>query len=343
MKLYSASFAAIAIAGAVFTAAGGAMLPQGWLGGARSPFTDNAYVRGDVTPLSPRVSGYVVEVAIRDNQRVRAGDVLFRIDDRDYRARVAQAAAAVAARRAALADLGSQIALQGAVVDQSVAAQRAAEAEATRAALDFNRIQALAARGFASRATTDRARADHLQADAHVAEAYARAEAARRQIAVLETQRPQLLADIAAAEASLRLAQIDLDNTVVRAPADGRVSERQARIGQYVRPGTLMIAIVSGTVWVVANFKETQIPAVPVGSRVEVRVDGLPGRRFAARVQSLSPASGAQFALLPPDNATGNFTRIVQRIPVKIVFDAGQAGLQHLRPGMSASVGVPSR
>lgn len=343
MKLSSAGLIAIAIAGVVFTAAESALLPQGWLAGARSPFTDNAYVRGDVTPLSPRVTGYVVEVAIRDNQWVRAGDVLFRIDDRDYRARVAQAAAEVAARRAALANLGSQIALQGAAVTQAVAASRAAEAEATRAELDFKRIQPLAARGFASRATTDRARADHLQADAHVAQAYAGAEGARRQIDVLRTQRPRLLADVAAAEASLRLAQIDLDNCIIRAPTDGWVSERQARVGQYVRPGTLMIAIVSGNFWVVANFKETQIPAVPVGSKADVKVDGIPGHAFTGHVQSLSPASGAQFALLPPDNATGNFTRIVQRIPVKIVFDAGQAGLRQLRPGMSASVKIPSR
>ncbi len=159
---------------------------------------------------------------------------------------------------------------------------------------------------------------------------------------MLESQRPQLQADIDAAAATLRLAQIDLDDTVVRAPADGRVGERQAKPGQYVRPGTLVMAIVPQDVWVVANFKETQIPDVHIGDEVTIAVDGVRGVRFAGRVESFSPASGAKFALLPPDNATGNFTRIVQRIPVKITLLPGQPSLDDLRPGMSAVVKLTS-
>ncbi|MET0531844.1 MAG: HlyD family secretion protein, partial [Microvirga sp.] len=166
--------------------------------------------------------------------------------------------------------------------------------------------------------------------------------AARRQMDVLESQRPQLHADIDAAAAALRLAEIELENTAIRSPSDGWVGERQARVGQYVRPGTLLLAIVPEDVWVVANFKETQIPDLHIGDSVSVAIDGIPGAGFRGRLESFSPASGAQFALLPPDNATGNFTRIVQRIPVKITLDPGQAGLENLRPGMSAVVALSS-
>ena len=159
-------------------------------------------------------------------------------------------------------------------------------------------------------------------------------------MSVLETQRPQLEADIDAAVAALKLAEIDLENTLVRSPSDGWVGERQARVGQYVRPGTLLIAVIPQDFWVVANFKETQIPAMQSGDGVAISIDGIPGIDFMGHVESLSPASGAQFALLPPDNATGNFTRIVQRIPVKITFDPNQPGLDRLRPGMSAVVSL---
>nr|WP_287259591.1 HlyD family secretion protein [Mesorhizobium sp.] len=173
-----------------------------------------------------------------------------------------------------------------------------------------------------------------------MAEAQANLAAARQQMHVLETQRPQLDADIAAAAAALTLAEIELASAVVRSPADGWVGERQARVGQYVRAGTLLVAVVPRNFWVVANFKETQIPALRIGDSVAISIDAIPGREFRGRVESFSPASGAQFALLPPDNATGNFTRIVQRIPVKITLDAGQPDLDRLRPGMSAVVAL---
>ncbi len=342
MNLYTTGLIGVLVAGTVFVAAAAAMAPEGWITTSRSTSTNNAYVQGDLTPISPKISGYITEVAIRDNQAVKAGNVLFRIDDSDYRARVNQAAAGVATRRALLGNLASRVEQQRAIIEQAVAGLRGAEADANRAALDFARFRELTARGFVSQARLDQAEADHLRARARVTEAEANVAAARRQLDVLESQRPQLQADIDAAIAALRLVEIELEHTIVRSPSDGRVGERQARVGQYVRPGTLLVAIVPHDFWVVANFKETQIPALQTGDAVAISVDAIPEMAFRGRVESLSPASGAEFALLPPDNATGNFTRIVQRIPVKITFDPGQPGLDRLRQGMSAVVAVSS-
>ena len=343
MKLLSAGLSGVAVAATVFLAASTAITPGRWIPPLRSTSTGNAYVQGDVTPISPKISGYIAEVPIRDHQAVKAGDVLFRIDDSDYRARVNQAAAGVATRRAMLGNLASRIEQQRAVIDQAIAALRGAEAEANRAALDFGRFRELTARNFISQARLDQAEAEHLRNRASVTQAQANVAAARGQMNVLESQRPQLLAEIDAALAALRLAEIELENTLVRSPSDGRVGEREARVGQYVRPGTLLVAIVPQEFWVVANFKETQIAAMQIGDAVTISVDAIRGAAFRGRVESFSPASGAQFALLPPDNATGNFTRIVQRIPVKITFDPGQAGFDQLRPGMSAAVALDKR
>jgi membrane fusion protein, multidrug efflux system len=339
MKLFSASLGGLLVSAAVFGGTLAALEPAQWAVPIRTTTsTNNAYVRGDVTPLSPRISGYVTEVLIEDNQAVQAGDILFRIDDRDYRARVDQAAAGVATRRALVANLTSRIELQRAVIEQAAAALQGAEADADRAGRDFARIAELTDHGWASQQRNDQVKADHLRARAKIGEAQASLAATKRQMDVLESQRPQLLADVAAANAALELAQIELDSTAVRAPADGWVGERQARVGQYVRPGTLLVAVVPQHFWVVANFKETQIPSLNSGDRVSITVDGVPHARFTGRLESFSPASGAQFALLPPDNATGNFTRITQRIPVKITLDEGQPGFDRLRPGMSATV-----
>lgn len=339
MKLFSAALSGLAVAATVFFAASTAMTPGRWTP-LRAASTGNAYVQGDVTPISPKISGYISAVAIRDHQAVKAGDVLFTIDDSDYQARVSHAAAGVATRRAMLGNLSSRIAQHGAIIEQAAAALSGAEAEAHRAALDLARFRELTARNFVSHARLDQAEAEHLRNRASVAQARANLAAARGQMDVLESQRPQLRADIDAALAALRLAEIELENTIVRSPADGRVGEREARVGQYVRPGTLLVALVPQEFWVVANFKETQIAAMQIGDAVDVSVDGIPRTAFKGRVESLSPASGAQFALLPPDNATGNFTRIVQRIPVKITFDPGQPGLELLRAGMSAQVAL---
>ncbi|MER9829796.1 HlyD family secretion protein [Mesorhizobium sp. M0134] len=342
MKLLSAELSSLLVAGIVFVVASTSMAPGRWFTRLYSTSTDNAYVRGDVTPISPRISGYITQVAVRDNQAVKAGDVLFRIDDSDYRARVDQAAARIATRRAVLANLTSRVDLQRAVIEQMIAALQGAEADSNQAARNFARTRELNKGGWASQSISDQAEADDLRARAKIAEAQANLAAARQQMNVVETQRPQLEADIAAAAGDLTLAEIELASTVVQSPADGWVGERQARVGQYVRPGTLLVAVVPRNVWVVANFKETQIAGLKIGDSIEISIDGIPQRKFTGHVESLSPASGAQFALLPPDNATGNFTHIVQRIPVKIIFDPGQPDLDVLRPGMSALVALTS-
>ncbi|MER9491613.1 HlyD family secretion protein [Mesorhizobium sp. M0320] len=342
MKLLSAGLTSLVVTGAVFALASTSIAPGRWIMALSSTSTDNAYVRGDITPVSPKISGYIAAVSVRDNQAVKAGEVLFRIDDADYRAKVDQATAGLATRRALLANLTSRIDLQAAVIAQAIASLQGAEAEANRAARNFARTRELNKGGWTSLSIRDQAEADDLRARSKIAEAQANLAAARQQMSVVQTQRPQLEADIAAATADLTLAEIELGSTLVRSPADGWVGERQARVGQYVRAGTLLIPVVPRTVWVVANFKETQIAALRIGDIVEILVDGVPNRSFTGRVESLSPASGAQFALLPPDNATGNFTHIVQRIPVKISFDAGQPDMDLLRPGMSAMVTLRS-
>ena len=333
MTLSKSAIAALAIAILLFAGAA-----YGLVGAGRVSGTDNAYVRGDVTPVGTKVSGLIGEVLVSDNQEVEAGDILFRIDDRDYRARVDQARAELAARRAEIAGLDRSLALQAASIRQAAAAVAGAEAEAGHARRELARIGALRREGWVTRARGDEAIAAAEKAAAGVSGAEAALGGSREQVEVIESRRPQLLAGIEAAQAALRLAEIDLESTVIRAPAGGRVAERQVRKGQYVRPGTQLIALVSREIWVVANFKETELRGMRVGERVSVVADALPGQRFDGRVQSLSPASGAQFALLPQDNASGNFTRIVQRIPIRIELLGGQPALEELRPGMSAKV-----
>lgn len=343
MRLLGASVGGALVAGVVFAIASIAFDLERSPPTPGSTSTDNAYVHGDITPISPRISGYITQVSIGDHQAVRAGDVLFRIEDSDYLARVDQARAVVAGNKARLGILAGQIARQRALIEQAAATLLGAEAVAHRADLDVQRVRNLRPQGAASQESQEVAEADHLQAQARVAEAKANLEAARGQLNVLESQRPQLQAEIDTAAAALRLAEIDLENTVVRSPSNGWVGERQARVGQYVRPGTLLVAVVGQETWIIANFKETQIPRMRVGDSVAISVDGIPHVTFGGRVESLSPASGARFALLPPDNATGNFTRIVQRIPVKISFDSDQPGLDDLRLGMSADVKTTAR
>ena len=227
MKLLSASIGGLLVSAAVFGGTLTALEPGQWAVPIHiSTTTDNAYVRGDVTPLSPRISGYISDVLIEDNQAVKAGDVLFRIDDRDYRARVEQAAAGVATRRALVANLASRIELQHAVIEQATAALQGADADADRAGRDFARISELSGQGWVSQQRNDQVKADHLRARAKIAEAQATVAAAKRQMNVLESRRPQLQADVAAAVATLELAQIELDNTAVRAPADGWVDRK---------------------------------------------------------------------------------------------------------------------
>jgi membrane fusion protein, multidrug efflux system len=302
--------------------------------------TDNAYVRGDVTSLAPKVAGYITAVEVEDNQAVKAGDVLFRIDDRDFRARLAQAAANVEAARARLTSVDAEIQLQQALIRQAEAQRLSNVAEMTLAARASDRRRQLVDVGFVSRAQLDESDAARAKAEAGVSAASAMVGAQRQRTAVLATQRAAAVATIEQAEAARNLAQIDLDSTVVRAPVGGIVGNRQVRVGRLVAPGVSLLDIVPvSNLWVVANFKETQLEHVRPGQRARITIDGLPDQVFEGVVDSFAPASGSTFSLLPSDNATGNFIRVVQRVPVKIRF-AGAPLPRQLAPGLSARVHV---
>ncbi len=317
--------------------------------------SEDAYVRAEITVISPKVQGYVSALPIADNQAVTAGQVLVRIDDADFRARVAQAEANVAAaqagieaQQAAITNLDSQTAQQRNVIAQAEAAVMSAEAEFERAQLDYTRYETLVKESAVSRQRLETATADLRKATAALAGARAAAAAERGKLDVLASSRKQAEASLQQARASLgqaeanqTLARIDLANTVLRAPVDGVVGARSVRLGALVQPGTPLLSIVPlGRVWVVANFKETQVARMRPGQAVTIRADSFPGVAVPGHIDSFSPASGAQFALLPPDNATGNFVKVVQRIPVKIAVDPGGALQGRLRPGMSASVDI---
>jgi membrane fusion protein (multidrug efflux system) len=326
---------ALCLGAAVVLAAGWAM--------ARSDAqvsTDNAYVRGNVTSIASRVAGYVTAVAIDDNQAVRTGDVLFRIDDRDYRARLAQAVATVEAASARLTNVDAQIELQHVLVRQAQAQKSSTVAELTLATKASDRRRELARSHTISQAQVDESDAAKARAAAGVAAAAAAVDAQQERISVLVTEREAAVAAVEQARAARDLAQIDLDNTVVRAPVDGVVGNRQVRVGRLLAPGASVLDLVPlDNVWVVANFKETQIERIRPGQHARIAVDGYPDRAFEGVVDSFAPGSGAAFSLLPADNATGNFVRVVQRVPVKIrVLDNPIPG--RLVPGLSARVEI---
>lgn len=311
-----------------------------WGGSSAAASTDNAYVRGDITSLAPKVSGYVTAVEVGDNQTVRAGDVLFRIDDRDYRARLAQAEANVEAALARLANTAEEIRLQATLVGQAEAQRRAALADMSLARLTNDRRRALVAAGFVTRAQVDESDAGRIRAEAGAAASAVAVEAQRQRIDVLGAQRAAAIAAVTQAEAARDLARIDLENTVVRAPISGVVGNRQVRVGRLVAPGTSLLDIVPvADLYVVANFKETQLEHVRPGQTARIRVDGYPDVAFEGVVDSFAPGSGAAFSLIPADNATGNFVRVVQRVPVKIRL-RGNPLPGRLVPGLSARVEI---
>ncbi len=301
--------------------------------------TDNAYVRGDITSLAPKVGGYVVSVAVQDNQAVRAGDVLFRIDDRDYRARLAQGHANVAAAEARVASTTEEIRLQQSLVRQAEAQQRIAAADLELAIKTSDRRRELIRSNAISQAQVDESDAARSRAGAGQAGAAAAVQAQSQKIGLLAAQRKVAEAALAQAVAACDLTQIDLDNTVVRAPVSGVVGNRQVRVGRLVASGVSLLDIVPiGKVWIVANFKETQLRDIHPGQKARVRIDGY-DREFQGVVDSLAPASGSAFALLPSDNATGNFVRVVQRVPVKIRLEP-HTEADRLVPGLSARVEI---
>ncbi|SFL76064.1 HlyD family secretion protein [Methylobacterium pseudosasicola] len=330
---------------ALLALAGGGLYGRFWWETGRFiESTDDAYVGGDVTVIAPRVSGFVAEVLVRDNQRVRAGDLLIRLDDRDYRAALARAEAAVAGQDATLLNLAATKRLQEAVIAQSRAELAGTEAEAARTRFDVDRYRQLSAKSYASEQRFQQADADDKKASAAVAKARASLDAAERRIAVIDTQSRQAEAARAQASAERDAAQLNLGYTEIRAPADGVVGNRSARAGSYATPGAGLIALVpAGGLWVDANFKESQLADMRPGQRVGIVADILPGETFTGHVESLAPATGAQFSVLPPENATGNFTKIVQRVPVRIHLDGEAGRLGRLRPGLSVTASVDRR
>jgi membrane fusion protein (multidrug efflux system) len=355
----------LAAAGLLFGIAGHL---TGWQGNRPDQTTDDANLRADMTPLSTRISGTIRKVNVNDYQNVKAGQIIIELDDEDYRATLNQAQAALASSEASLADNQSAKRIQDAQIDAANAGIIQAEAtidaakagiasaspELDRAMTELHRQQSL----FDSKAATHQQletataqqgqlsgvvaarKADLARAEGALTTSQSQLEAAKRQREALNTKDDVYKADIEAKKAAIVVAQVNLAYTRIPAPTDGTVGERHALVGQLVAPGTQVIDLVQSEVWVQANFKETQLTNMRVGDTADIRIDTFPDRLFRGKVEQISPASGSQFALLPPDNATGNFTKVVQRIPVKVVFFPGQSYLDRLRPGFSAVVTV---
>jgi membrane fusion protein (multidrug efflux system) len=312
-----------------------------WVGLSTRQVTDDAYIRGDITPLSAKVEGYVRHVAVDDFDRVKKGDLLVEIEDADYRARVAQAEADLLGAEAAIENLKSRKATQHAQVAEAETVITATQADVERTQLEAVRQRELLATTFGTHQKFEQAAADEKRFAATLARNRAELDAQRRQLAVLDTQELQLRADAKAKQAALDLAKINLGYTRIVAPVGGMASERGVRDGQYAHAGTQVISVVPlDNVWVIANYKETQLTHVAIGQRAEIRVDTFPGIAIKATVNSIAPASGSQFSLLPPDNATGNFTKVVQRIPVKLRVAPDNPLAGHLLPGMSVEATI---
>ena len=302
--------------------------------------TDDAYVGGDVTVLAPKVNGFVDRILVTDNQRVKAGDVLVQLDARDYDAKLAQATAEVDSARAAVAELEAKQQLQYAVIGQHAADRNASSAELTRASSDRVRYRELVKSDAVSNQIVERADADYSKADAAVARSDAALLASKRQLDVLGAQLTDARARVNTALAAQRVAALNVEYTTIRSPVDGYVGNRTGRVGMLANVGVPLLTVVpvSG-LWIDANFKEDQLRKMRAGDRVDVALDAS-GTRLHGRVDSLAPATGATFSVLPPENATGNFTKIVQRVPVRVHLDP-QPGIEHvLRPGLSAVVTV---
>lgn len=305
--------------------------------------TDNAYVRGQTTIVAPQVNGYVVAVLVQDFQHVRAGQPLVRVDDRIYRQRVQQAQANVAAQIATLNNAQQSARSSQASVTGQEAAVANAEAQLQRAQADMRRVSELVEAGSVSLRERDQTLAALRQAEAGVRQAGAQRAIAQEQVRTVAVGRGGLEAAVENARAALRLAEIDLANTIIRAPQAGQVSEVGVRLGQYVTAGTQLLFLVPANVWVVANFKEAQTARILPGQRATFRVDALGGAELAGHVQQLAPAAGSEFSVIRPDNATGNFVKVAQRIAVRIAIDPGQSLAARLRPGMSVEARVDTR
>ena len=307
-----------------------------WTVGRYLVSTDDAYVKADNTTIAPKVSGYLSAAFVGDNEQVKAGQVLARIDARDFAVALDQAKADVAAARAAITSKEAQLDVQQAVIDAANATVDVDQATAGFAAQENKRYTDLATSGFGSVQNAQQAQARIAAAKAAVARDTANLASALKQVDLLKAEIVQAHASLLRAQAAQRQAELNLDYTTITAPIDGIVGNRTLRTGQYVTAGTQLMSVVPAAgAYVVANFKETQLTDVREGQAVDIAVDMFPGQLVHGHVDSVAPASGQEFALLPPDNATGNFTKVVQRIPVKIALDSDNGANIELRPGMS--------
>ncbi|WP_249138232.1 HlyD family secretion protein [Phenylobacterium montanum] len=311
-----------------------------WADRQKYESTDNAFVEADTAPVSSLIADHVAEVLVTDNQPVTPGQVLVRLDPTDFQDRVAQAKANLAAAEAAVKSVDDKAALETSMIAERAAGVTSAEAGARTADLDMKRYGRLAEQGFVSDQGLQSARSQAQQTAANVAQAKASLEAEQRSAQSLASAKAQNLAQVQAARAALQQAETDLDRTVIRAPIQGVVGARSVRAGQYVQPGVTLLAVVPlGKTYVVANFKETQVARMRVGQPVQIRADAF-DQPIRGRIDSFAPATGQEFALIPVENAVGNFTKITQRVPVKIAVEPGTRLASGLRPGLSVVVKV---
>jgi membrane fusion protein (multidrug efflux system) len=306
--------------------------------------TDDAYLAADTAMMAPKIGGYVTEVRVLQNQIVRQGQVLAVIDPRDYQAALDGANADIAAAQAAIASDQAQLSLQQAKIQAAQAMVAADQARATFAEQDQRRYKAASASGAGTEQSSSQASTEVATAQAALAADRANLLGAQRQVDVLNAAAAQSQASLAQAQAKAAQAQLDLSHTKILAPFDGMVGDKTVAVGDYLQPGTEIMAVVPlDQVYVLANYKETQITHIRPGQPVAVTVDGYPSLHVTGKVDSVSPASGQEFALLPPDNATGNFTKIVQRVPVKILLNLNNDLIGKLRPGMSVEPSIDTR
>jgi membrane fusion protein, multidrug efflux system len=325
-------------------AGGGLASVRYWTTGRFVESTDDAYVKADSTIVAPKVSGYVVALLVQDNQTVKAGQVLARIDERDFRTALDEADANVAAAAASIANLDAQITEQRSIIQQAQAHVAEAQASLSLARRNDARRRQMARVGYGSEEQSDDATTDAEEKAAALTRLQAADAASRQQIDVLTSQRTLAQAQLSRTRALKHQAELNLGYSTLVAPIDGVVGARTVRVGDYVQAGTQLMALVPlQQVYVIANFKETQLTSVEPDQPARIRVDTFPGHDIQGHVQSLAPASGLEFSLLPPDNATGNFTKIVQRIPIKIALPESSVLQGRLRPGMSVTVSIDTK
>jgi len=334
----------LAALGAVVLVAGVGYGTYWFLVGRHFETTNDAYLAADNVTVSPKVAGYVVSLDVRDNQHVHKGDVLARIDPRDYQTAADSAAADLQNAEATAANIDAMLTEQQSTIAEARAAVDADQAAVTFAQQEMQRYSALAQTGAASAQRSQQTASDLAQKKAMLDRDRAALQAAEAHVGVLQTQRRQADATIAAKRAALAQARLNLDQTTLVAPVDGVVGDRTVRQGQFVQAGTKLMSVVpTDRIYLIANFKETQTGRMVPGQKVDIALDTFPGHDIAGTVDSLAPGTGAQFALLPPENATGNFTKIVQRVPVKILLDPKDPLIERIRPGLSAVATVDVR